>query len=120
MALLVACASAGPTKAPEPDPRATLAAYHAALTDGRPVDAYRLLAGEARDGLSEEAFVELYTLEREALVRQAGDWLEIVNAESPDERAWVNAGAVDAELKKTAEGWRLVAPVRHPPVAPTP
>ncbi len=115
---LSACAPAA-TRAPEPDPLAVVEAWHAALADGRPRDAFRLLHADATEGLDEAGFVALYERQRDALMDQAAALLEVARHTPPVLRAVVRVGDEDAALIHTAEGWRLEAPLRSGPVTGT-
>lgn len=102
---------AGPERLPDPDPAAVVLAWHAALHADRPREAYRLLAEEAREGLDEDRFVELYQRQRETLLAQADELLAVAREAPPAERARVRFGsaadAVEVELVRTREGWRV-------------
>lgn len=105
----------GPTRAPEPDPVVIVAAWHDALAEGRPRDAYVLLHPDAREGLDEAGFVALFERQRQALVTQAAALLEVARGAEPRRRAVVTVGETRCELVHTAEGWRLTAPVSGQP-----
>ncbi len=116
--LLAACSA--PTRAPEPDPADAVAAYHRALVEGRPGEAFGLLHPDAREGLDRAGFEALYARQRDALLAQAERLLTLARASRPEQRARVVVGDTEAELVLTDEGWRLTAPVgaRPPPDAP--
>ncbi|MCB9729472.1 MAG: hypothetical protein H6746_13455 [Deltaproteobacteria bacterium] len=102
------------------DPAEVVLAWHSALVEGRPRDAFALLAPEARDGLDEAAFVALYERRRDALVAQAEELVRAVRVQRPDERAWVASAGETLEVVLTTEGWRLLgksapAPTDLPP-----
>jgi hypothetical protein len=111
-----------PTRGPEPDPRGVLEAWHAALVDGRPRDAFALLDPAATEGLDEAAFVALYTRQREALIVQATRILAQVRSSAPEERATVALSGALVTLVRTPAGWRLTSPVgtAAPPAPPAP
>ena len=107
---LFACGPAA-TLAPEPDPLTAVEAWHAALVDDRPRDAFRLLHPDATEGLDEAGFVALFERQRDALVDQAAALLEVARNSPPVERAVVRVGELDTTLIRTPEGWRLDAPL---------
>lgn len=113
-----ACATV--TRAPEPDPVAALEAWHDALVRDDPRAAFALLDPDAREGLDSDGFVALYQRQKAALISQAERLLQRVRSQPPRERARVKMGESVAELERTAEGWRLVAPIRAPASAPSP
>lgn len=111
---------AGPAqRAPDPDPAEVVRAYHRALHEGRPDQAWALLDTAARDGLDEAGFVELYARQREALVAQAEALVAVVDAAPAAETAQVLVGDVELTLVRSRDGWQ-VRRIGAGPAAPGP
>jgi hypothetical protein len=89
------------------DPLEVLVAWQAALEAGLPAEAWSLLTPEAREGLSESAFVEVYRRQAPTLVRQAGEMVDWARARPPEERADVVVGDRRLTLVRTRSGWRV-------------
>jgi len=84
-----------------------LRAWALALEEERPRDAWALLAGEAREGLDEDAFVGLYESRREELLARAHELLAWARAHPASERAEVRVGPQRYVLVRTRDGWRI-------------
>ncbi|MGM0574170.1 MAG: hypothetical protein ACQEXJ_00355 [Myxococcota bacterium] len=115
LALLAACGGAGPGVEADPGPVGVVEAWRDALVEGRPRDAWALLAPRAGQGLDEEAFVALYERQRDDLVAQAEDLLRVARTRPPEERARVRVGDRAVVLVRTREGWRVL---RSAPLEP--
>lgn len=116
LALALAGSCSGAPPAEDPDPAAVLDAWHLALAEGRPADAFALLDESAREGLDLAAFLALYEVRREALVAEADSLRRLAHEIPPEERARVALGDGEVELVRTRAGWRLVGIA--PPPAP--
>jgi len=112
--LIMACATTQ-TAPPEPDPVGVIEAWHGALVDGKPDEAYSLLGPELQRQVSLDAFRILYQRQKADLVSQAKRILDQVRKLAPEQRAVVKVGAATAELVRGPDGWRLTRPVGPPP-----
>lgn len=109
----------GPSHAPEPDPVPVVEAWHQALVEARPKDAWALLHPEARGGMTEARFLQVYERDKAALVEQAQRLLDLARSRPATQSARVRVGERgEAQLERTAEGWRIVSPIERPPEHP--
>lgn len=107
--VLGACPSALAPRGP--DPASAVTAYRDALVRDDPRGAFRWIHPDAREGLDERGFEELYRHHRDALVAQAEELVRQVGSGPPTERARVRTSTGDVMLVREPEGWRLLTPV---------
>ena len=105
--LLLNPGCAGPSVQLDPDPIDALQTWALALEEGRPRDAWRLLAPEAREGLSEDEFADHYARQRDDLIERARRILTWARAHPALERAQVTVGQRRFQLVRTRAGWRI-------------
>ena len=104
----------GATVSVEDDPTTVLIAWHQALEEERPRDAWALLAPSAREGLSEDAFVALYGRERAALTERARQLVQWALRHPASEQATVVVGGRQVWLVRTRDGWRVDGAASEP------
>ena len=99
------------------DPIVALEAWHQALSEERPHDAWALLAPSAKEGLSEASFVAQFPARQAELVARARELLSYARTHPAAERAVVDAGGHRVHLVRTHDGWRVLEVIRGVPSA---
>ncbi len=105
--VLAMCSCGGAAVQIDAHPGDVLVAWHQALAQERPRDAWELLAPAAREGLSQEAFVALYSRRGPALTDRAKQMVEWAQRHPAAERAEVVVGAHRVWLVRARDGWRI-------------
>ena len=97
------------------EPDAVITLWRDALVQRRPRDAFALLHPDAREGMSEAAFVLYYERQRALLVDQANALIQSARQGAAVERAWVEVAGHEVLLERRGGRWLLLAPVRGLP-----